>query len=327
MLTKMIRKKTIKLSKLSKIKKKIKLCYESEYYFISFKLINIKKKKNNKTNNVKYLKTTRYVIPLPSEEEHKLKKWKILLTTKTNLLSVYKYYDEFFERQLYLFNFSFITTYNPGRLGYLTKFDNNLKLEILFCLNNVFRLFIEDSFSKNYLRKYFSQKKFKYYSLIFFWDMFEYFWNPNLPLKRQKGERYLTRTQGNALLQAREIIFRELAMESLGLPHFFSELELQIFWKAGLDPFDSRYHWPLRWLFILNISNHDGRIIKFLQTKVKKKIWNKNFFFLTWVSISVFLNLKKKFLFQIFFWKKLFLRFFFKKKLFLNLKNFFFFLN
>jgi hypothetical protein len=50
-----------------------------------------------------------------------------------------------------------------------------------------------------------------------------------LPLKRQKGERYLTKTQGSALMQAREIIFKELAMENLGIAHFFSDLELQIF--------------------------------------------------------------------------------------------------
>jgi hypothetical protein len=74
MFAKMIKKKDIKLSKLKKLKKKIKSSYEREYYFISFKLINIKKKKKYKTNTVKYLKTTRYVIPLPSEEEHKIKK-------------------------------------------------------------------------------------------------------------------------------------------------------------------------------------------------------------------------------------------------------------
>lgn len=56
------------------LKKKIILGYEKRGFFISFKLFKKKKKKVINDKPIEFLKTSRYVIPLPREDEKKKKK-------------------------------------------------------------------------------------------------------------------------------------------------------------------------------------------------------------------------------------------------------------
>lgn len=57
------------MKNISKLKKIYIAYFELKNYYISYKLFKIKKVTYVKNEPVKFLKTSRYVIPLPSEDE------------------------------------------------------------------------------------------------------------------------------------------------------------------------------------------------------------------------------------------------------------------
>lgn len=132
----------------------------------------------------------------------------------------------------------------------------------MWILQNFFWLYVEKSFTWHYLKKYFSYKKLKFLTLIYFWDLFKKYWSPNLPLLRRRGSNFVPKEEGSAILKAREIIFKQLVFEELGLDYVFSKYEFWIFEKLNIDPFDKNYYWPTRRLYILDLSWHNGRILR-----------------------------------------------------------------
>ena len=199
------------------------------------------------------------------------------------------------------FYFTLFSTYNPNKLYYLNKFDHGLKFEIFWMLKNIYCLLAETSFNKNFSKKYFSTKKFKFFSLVYFRDMFQKYWNPNLPLLWKKGENFTSKIEGTALLKLWEIIFRELVFEELNLPFEYSELDLKTFSLANIDPNDTRYYWKTWRLYLIGLSTHDGKI-----SRNNNKKFYKNFSEIPTSEIKndVLLSLKKQVLAQFLFWKE-----------------------
>lgn len=286
--------------KIRKIKKLYLLDFELKGYYISYWLFEIKKKKKKEVKPVQYLKTNRYVIPLPSEDEIlKVKKKKKDLFY-TGFIDMYEMYEDFFKNQRLFFSPLMDSSYSPDKYYYIDKFDHGLKFEILWILENVFRLFAEQSFCKKFSKKYFSSKKFKFYSNVYFMAMFEKYWNPNLPLLRKKGEKYISKVEGWALLNLWEIIFWELVFENLNLPFKYSFQDLKIFALANIDPYDKRFNWKTWRFYLLGVSVHDGKISfdpnqKFYQNFSQIPSWE--------IKNNILLSIKKQILAQFLFWK------------------------
>jgi hypothetical protein len=174
----------------------------------------------------------------------------------------------------------------------------------LRALKNIYSLLATNSFPTDYLWKFFSKKKFKYFSLTFFWDMFKKYRDPNLPLLWRWGDNYTAQLEGSSLLQARNLIFKQLVLEDLGYNYVYTTLEVKTFKTAGIDPHDWRFFWKTWRLFIINMSDHDGLIAPPTQKIFFRKfsdiptteVPNNVIFNLTWWITAQFLYWKKAFI-------------------------------
>ena len=313
-------KKIIKISQINKLTWLYQTKFETKNYYISYKLFKLKKTKIKKKTTVEYLKTTRYVIPLPSEEEPiKLKKTNDNLPF-SNFNRLYEFFDNFLVNQWLFFYSSLRTIYDPSRLSDIDKFDHNLRFEIYRALRNVYCLLSEDSFFTNYSKMYFSPKKFKFFSLVYFRDMFKKYWNPNLPLTRRRGESMPAKVEGTALLGVREIIFWELVFEELGLKYKFSNNDLKTFYKANIDPNDPWYYWPTWRFHILGFASHDGRIF----SNPNQRFF-KDFSELPGYEITSRINFsnKKKILAQYLYWRDVLLLMVWENWLFFDISSYY----
>lgn len=291
--------------------------FEQKGLFISFKLIKKKKPKNLESKPVQYLQTSRYVIPIPSENipDKNTKKSSNFFFIEFPIIKLYNYYDNLFSSSKGYFSFSLNVNYYPDESPRLTRFKTEYKFIIMWALHNVYRLLVENSFLFFWLHPYFTEKKLKYFSNIFFKKMFEKFINPNLPLKWKKKENFISKQQGTALLQIWQLILKQLTFEIRKINYQFSDDELKFFSKALVDPLDANYHWPTWRLFLLGTSYHDGKISNsnssffwsFNQIPTSKNIDKKSFFFC-----------KKLILAQFVFWKSLFLKLILDNKLIFN---------
>lgn len=307
----------VKKKKITKFRLLFLAKFEQKGLFVSFKLIKKKKPKNSEIKPVQYLKTSRYVIPIPSEDNNEKtnKKSSKIFLLEFPVIKLYKYYDNLFWLNKNSFQFSLNVTYYPDEFSELPWFNTSFKFVIMWALNNIYRLLVENSFLIFWLHPYFTEKKLKYFSNIFFKKMFEKFINPNLPLKRKKGENFISKQQGTALLQIWQLILKQLTFETLKINYQFSDDEIKIFDKALIDPFDFSYYWPTWRLFLLGVSYHDGKISKpnsiffwsFNQIPISNDIDKKSFFFC-----------KKLILSQFIFWKSAFLELILNNKLIYN---------
>lgn len=264
--------KAIRQKNIWLLKRKILLWYESNGLFLSFKLLKKKKKKIIENKPVEFLKTSRYVIPLPrGEEKKKKKKIKFLIGQKFYFL--YDHYDTILWEARGLFIVSDYSFYNPASSKNIATFDHVIKFDILWALNHVFRLYVEKSFNTKYLKRYFSTNKLKGLTSIYFKDLFIKYWSPNLPLLWWKGSSFTPKQEGSLMLKAWEIIFRQMVFEELGEEYEFSSYECRIFKWLDIDPFDTNFYWPTHRLYLLGLSAYDGRI---LNESTDFFIWNYN---------------------------------------------------
>lgn len=319
-MNKITNKKIVKLNNTNKIFKLYIEGFETKSYYISYKLFKVKKKQKKKNVNVEYLKTSRYVIPLPSEDEPKKKIKNKDKLPSSDFLNLYDFYDNFMSNHYLFFYSNPWIIYNPGKLPFLNKFDYNLRFEIYRALRNVYCLLAESSFSKNYLKFYFSTKKFKFYSLVYFWDMFKKYRNPNLPLPRRRGESFVTKVEGTALLKVWEIIFWQLVLEEVGLTYQFSNSDLNFFYRANIDPQDPWYFWPTRRFNILGFSSHDG----WIYTDIPKKFF-RDFSEIPSTEIKPETNasFKKQILAQYLHWKNILLKLIKEQRLIYHISSIF----
>jgi hypothetical protein len=98
-LKKKINSKTNNIFFLNKLKKFCKINFETQGLYIDIRLIKFKKKKKileQKPKPIQYLKTPRYIIPLPSGEEKKKKKLKKLIIFGGKYHELYDYYENIF---------------------------------------------------------------------------------------------------------------------------------------------------------------------------------------------------------------------------------------
>lgn len=309
-------KKKNNLKTKKKIFKLINLNYEKKLLFITFKFFKQKQKKKKIVKPVQYLKTSRYVIPLPSEEND-VKKWwiKNQIEFGDKLYLIFDKYNFFFKNSNGYFIAGQKTTYTRGKASDIPKFDYGFKFDILRVLHQVYCIISQGSFYRHYLWKQYSYWWFKFFSILFFWDMFQKYWSPNLPLLKWKGDNYTPEQEGWMLLKSRNLIFKQLFYESIDYQYKFSEDELNIFNIAGIDPFDKWYFWPTRRLFLLGVSEHDGRIAP--ETQI--------FFFKKFSDIpqltlrpGIILSLKKRIVAQFLYWWQILIDLLLNNKLLFN---------
>lgn len=280
--------------------------FEVKALYISHKLIKLKKKKTTFAKPVEYLKTSWYVIPLPSNDDNYTKSKKKNYFTPNiglSLILLYKYYDIYFKLQKGFFKTSYFLIYNPDKFSYINKFDHNIRFDVLRGLKNVYRLLAEQSFFYNNIKFYFSIKKFKFFTTTYFKSMFKFYRNPNLPLAKKWGENYTAKQEGTSLLLVRDIIYRQLVVESLNLNYKFSLDELAIFKIANIDPSDPSFFWPTWRLYLIGISTHDGWI-----TSTKLNFYRSFSEIPTSeIKIQILNKLKKLILAQFLYWKEIYL--------------------
>ncbi len=302
---------------------KLQILYKANFevkgLYISYKLFKLKKKILLKKKPVEFLTTSRYVIPLPSEEEtSKPKIWRRALLHSI-LPNIYDFYQTYISEQKGFFYSSFYSIYNPDKLSTLNRFDYQIKFDILRILKNSYWLTTEFSFFKLSTKTYFNSKNFKLFSLLYFWDMFIKYRNPNLPLLWKRGENFTPKIEGRSLLKIREILFWELVFEHLGKNYFYSAQELKMFKLAGINTMDPRYYWPTWKLFLLNLSDHDGRIAPATQTTF---FWTFSDIPTVELKNNVLFPLKKKLLAQFLHWREIFLKLAFEGKIMYDISNY-----
>ena len=228
------------------------------------KTLPIKKKKKKK--KIKYLKTDRYVIPIPSKEKEKKPK----IHYQCIGLNFFLFYSDidlkvcYSNRDIPILRKKW---YYPNGATFLKKFSFLLKFDATRALKMIHRLLEEGSYPEiNYSKKYFSSKNFKFFELVIFWDMFTKYVDPNKPLKKSWKPNPFPQIWGDALLRVKDIIFKELVFDHLGKVYEYTPLDYRNFELAEINPFDSKYYWPTWRLFILGLSLHNGWIYKNLET-------------------------------------------------------------
>lgn len=113
-----------------------KINFEVKGLYISYKLFKLKKKIILQKKPVEFLTTSRYVIPLPSEEETSKPKMQRRIHFNSNLMYIYDFYETYMFEQKGFFYSSFYSIYNPDKLSNLNRFDYQIKFDILRILKN-----------------------------------------------------------------------------------------------------------------------------------------------------------------------------------------------
>jgi len=87
----------------------------------------------------------------------------------------------------------------------------------------------------------------------------------------------------------------------LNITYNYNSNDIKIFSLANVDPYDKRFYWKTRRLYILGLSVHDGRI----SFDINQKFY-RNFSQLPDLSVKNTINfsLKKQILAQFLFWKE-----------------------
>ena len=288
---------------LKKYKIFLKKRFESKGFYISYKWMKPKKKKER--TEIVFIKTEKYVIPEPSPEafeKEQKPKYKFFNTNQQELYEKFDIVlDPYFKSIALVFYHK--TVYSTGPLKNFTKFSFTIKFDFLRIMSHILSFYNFSSFGMFYVKLFFSENKFKLLNKIIFWEFFTPFINHNKPFVWKKGKKYIGKQQGTALILIWWAIFWQIIYENMNLPFQFTQTEMKNFWLAEVDIYDNNYYWPTRWLNLLGLSTHSGKKSEshqFIENntliwfKYFKSILEKNFWF--------------KILKQIFFWKEIFIK-------------------
>ena len=229
-------------------------------YIYPVRVFPKKKKKDNK--KVEFLKTDRYVIPIPSEELKEEEKTHffcfglnfLLIAVGIEFLILWK---------LTLFKGFLPGYYSPIGLSFVKKFSFVLKFDALKALKIFCWLVEEKSFYKmNYSWVYLTKRTLPFLEKNLYNGIFTIYKDPKKPLKKTWKPNPIGKSKGNALLIVKRIVFNEIVLEKRNIKPVYTHYDLDAFNWIGINPFDKRYYWPARRLFILNLSLSDGFILK-----------------------------------------------------------------
>ena len=151
-------------------------------------------------------------------------------------------------------------SYSPTKFSTLPKFDISLKFEFFRFIKKFFFFLKFKPLEHKYVKFFFSFKQLKLFSIKIVEAFFSKFINPNKPLTWKKSERLISKKRGLAFLRIWKIIYWQLVYESFNEVFFFTKRELKLLKLAEINPFDSWYYWPTRWLNLLNLSIFSGKL-------------------------------------------------------------------